>query len=82
MRQAHPLIFPCDICGNACKAGAGVHGYQKIAGYALTVCKSCFQNSHEGWARAHEEAFEMHLELKGIPLPPRNPNGWYPREPG
>jgi hypothetical protein len=81
MRQAHALIFPCDICGNGCKAGAGVHGYQKIPGYALTVCKSCFQNSHDGWAPAHEEAFEMHLESKGIPLPPRNANGWYPREP-
>jgi hypothetical protein len=81
MREAHVLTFPCDICGTGCKAGAGVHGHQKIPGYALTVCKGCFQNNHDGWAPAHEEAFENHLEAKGIPLPPRNGEGRYPREP-
>ena len=80
MRQAHVLMFPCDICGTRCKAGAGVHGYQKIPGYDLTVCKSCFQKNHDGWAPVHEEAFENHLELKGIPLPTRNTQGRYPRE--
>ena len=81
MRHAQVLTFPCDICAVRCKAGAGVHGYQKIPGYDLTVCKSCFQNNHDGWAPVHEEAFENHLELKGIPLPTRNTQGRYPREP-
>ena len=79
MRQA-PMI-PCDICGARCKAGAGTHGYQRIPGYDLTVCKSCFQGNHDGWAPVHEEAFENHLQLKSIPLPARNAQGWYPREP-
>lgn len=82
MRQAQAASFPCDICGVRCKAGAGVHGYQRIAGYDLTVCKSCFQGSYDGWERTREEAFEYHLELKAIPLPARNAQGLYPREPG
>lgn len=81
MRQAQVPTFPCDICGIRCKAGAGVHGYQRIPGYDLTVCKSCFQGSHGGWAPADEEAFENHMQLKAIPLPARNAQGWYPREP-
>jgi hypothetical protein len=81
MRHAQAPVFPCDICGTRCKAGAGVHGYQRIPGYDLTVCKSCFQNSHDGWASADEEAFENHLTLKAIPLPARNAEGRYPREP-
>ncbi|MET0815284.1 MAG: hypothetical protein ABWX88_08845 [Pseudoxanthomonas sp.] len=81
MRQTQALTFPCDICGIRCKAGAGVHGYQKIPGYDLTVCRSCFQNNYDGWAPEHVEAFEDHLETKGIPFPPRNGNGLYPREP-
>ncbi|RZA34250.1 MAG: hypothetical protein EOP92_16690 [Lysobacteraceae bacterium] len=81
MRHAQVPVFPCDICGTRCKAGAGVHGFQRIPGYDLIVCRNCFQTNHDGWAPMHEEAFENHLALKDIRLPARNAQGWYPREP-
>lgn len=81
MRNKSPEIrVTCQLCGSSYQAGHGVWTGQTIAKYQLSVCNTCYAANWDGWAPGWEEKFIAHLQARGIPVPPRNEKGWFPRE--
>jgi hypothetical protein len=74
------FMFPCDLCGSKFQFGPHVYDGKHIASYQLTVCRSCWESNHDGWAPGLEDVFLAHLKAKGIAVPTRNAQGWFPRE--
>ena len=70
----------CDLCRGEFQYGPGLYEGRWIAKYKLLVCKTCWASNWDGWSPAHEPAFLSHLAKHGIELPPRNADGYYPRE--
>ena len=63
---------PCFICQRNPIAG-------RIARYDIEVCRTCFEDNWNGWARQHEARIAEHLREKGLPVPVRNVFGLFPR---
>jgi hypothetical protein len=75
------FMFPCDLCGSAVQMGPHAYKGRTWPHYKMLVCNLCHDANWDGIAPSREQVFERHLNLNGIPLPPRNEKGWYPRDP-
>lgn len=73
-------MFTCQLCRSSYQMGPGRYDGKTIPRWQLSVCGTCYQSNAEGWGPTVEDAFVRHLEGKGIPLPGRNADGWYPRD--
>lgn len=80
MNNPDIIMFPCDICGQQFQFGCHVYDGKFIPTYKLTVCITCFNANHDGWAPHYEQKILSHLERNRVKLPERNENGWLPRE--
>ena len=47
--------------------------------YDFSVCRGCWSENWDGWARDHETRIIEHLKQKGLPVPVRNVWGLFPR---
>lgn len=72
-------IFHCDMCASGFRMGPHVYEGRFLSAYSLTVCGSCFEGNWDGWNPRWEPKLKAHLARLGIPLPPRNAAGLYPR---
>lgn len=75
-----PYQVRCDICGAIHYQGMGVYPLRKVSGYGLFCCDACYEGNWDGWNPRHEAKLLAHLKAQGIEPPPRNGNGWLPRE--
>ena len=62
----------CFICEQNPVAG-------RVARYDIEVCRDCWEDNWNGWARKHEPRIVEHLMRKGLPVPVRNVFGLLPR---
>jgi len=69
----------CDLCDRLFLFGPGRYKGKYIQRYEMTLCNSCFKRNWDGFAPGLEVQFIAHMKSKGIALPERNDNGWYPR---
>lgn len=75
------FMFKCDVCGSSYQ-----HGPHKFQGHRLklygdiSACDTCWQGNHDGWVPHYEKRMLAHLERQGLPIPPRNDKGFYPRD--
>jgi hypothetical protein len=60
----------------------GRHDYRgkTIARYKITVCSGCYEGNWDGWAPHYEAKLLSHLDALGLPHPPRQKNGFLPRD--
>jgi ribosome-binding protein aMBF1 (putative translation factor) len=80
MNDPDKIMFPCDICGQPFQFGRHIYNGKVIHTYELTVCRTCYDSNHDGWAPHYEQKILKHLKEKGIKVPERNESGWLPRE--
>jgi hypothetical protein len=73
------IMETCAMCGSSFQFGPHIYDGKFIAAYQISVCRSCFESNWDGWAPHYEARLEAHLKAKGIPLPNRNAEGFYPR---
>ena len=62
----------CFICQRNPIAG-------RVARYDIEVCRDCWENNWNGWAKQHEARIAQHLKGKGLAVPVRNVFGLFPR---
>jgi hypothetical protein len=74
------IMLGCGLCGAQFQFGPHVYDGKHISRYQLTICRSCWSGNHDGYGPAVEKQFLAHLKAKGIPVPARNADGWFPRE--
>lgn len=74
------FMMNCGLCGRAFQYGPHRYEGKHIPRYQLTVCEPCWQGNWDGWAPHLEAQIIEHLQARGLPIPPRNENGWLPRE--
>jgi hypothetical protein len=84
MKSQNPqdrLMFDCDVCDRPYQHGRHVYeGKPLSAAYGHSfVCPICYEGNHDGWHPSLEPAVLALLERKGLPVPPRLPNGLLPR---
>lgn len=70
----------CSICSNSFQFGPNIYRGQKIKGYEIMVCNTCYAANWDGWAPHLEHKLVEHLGNSQISVPPRNSQGWLPRE--
>ena len=70
----------CGICGHLHDYGHGHYDLRKVAGYEFRVCGVCWDANWDGWNSRHDADIAAHLKRDGLPVPPRLPNGLFPRE--
>ena len=75
-----PYMETCFLCGEQFQFSAGVYAGAHISGYKVMVCGICYDGNREGWASHREWQLIAHLKREGTPVPPRNAQGWLPRE--
>lgn len=75
----HKIMADCQMCDRQFEFGHGRYRGKVIPAYRLTVCNICFETNWDGWGPALEPRFEAHLKSHGLPIPQRNPAGYYPR---
>jgi len=74
------IVEKCDVCGASYQ-----HGPHRFEGHRLALygdifaCDTCWNGNHDGWAPQYESVLLGHLKRKGLPVPPRNANGFLPR---
>lgn len=73
------LQIPCDLCRSKVAFGGGHYDGHTLPHYDMFLCHRCYSMNWDGIAPLYEPIFEKHLSSKGIPLPRRNAQGWYPR---
>jgi hypothetical protein len=74
------FMYNCGLCGTEFQFGPGVYAGKLISCYQLTVCLGCWDGNWDGAGPSAEGRLLAHLKQKGIPIPPRNEQGWLPRE--
>ena len=67
--------FICYACGEVMDSQKLVY----VWGYDMWVHKSCFDESEKGWTIGEAKILE-HLKANRITVPPKNSNGWLPRD--
>ena len=67
--------FACFRCGKSLNSATIVF----IWGYEMWVHMACFDESEQGWTLG-EERIREHLRKCYIEVPPRNAQGWLPRD--
>lgn len=70
----------CELCHSEFQFGPHRYDGKHIARYQMTVCRTCYQANHDGWAPAWEERVLAVLKEKGLPVPERNAEGYLPRD--
>lgn len=75
-----PHEVKCDICGAIHYQGKGVYPLRKVSGYELFCCNVCYAGNWDGWNPRYEAMLLEQLKKIGVEPPPRNKNGWLPRE--
>ncbi len=74
-------LHPCELCHNKYKDGRNIHEGHMLKSYGeIMVCPSCWNSNWDGWAPHKAALLEKIMEEKGLPLPPRNEQGFLPRE--
>lgn len=78
--DATRIMYPCISCGRQFQFGP--HRYDgkvaKLYGNA-PVCNTCWNANSDGWGPSVESKLLTVLKEMGLPVPPRNENGWLPR---
>jgi len=69
----------CDLCGHSFQFGPHRYDGQYLKHYKMILCNGCYEGNWDGFAPGLEAKFIAHMKSKGIALPERNDNGWYPR---
>lgn len=72
--------FSCFCCNNEFQFSHGNYRGEKIIGYEIMVCESCYEANWDGWSPHIENKLIQHLENSGIRVPLRNNQFWLPRE--
>ena len=73
-------VVKCCCCRSDFQFGPHVYDGRKVRGYEILVCRSCYDGNWDGWSPVHERSILASLSDRGIAPPPRNANGWLPRE--
>jgi hypothetical protein len=63
----------CHLC-------LGAPSAHRVAGYSISVCKSCWQAAERGWPKQWEDTLFAALGRAGLLIPDRNRAGRLPRE--
>ena len=74
--------YPCELFDfHKYKDGPHVHEGHVLHRYGgIAVCSTCWNGNEDGWSPNCEERLLRILKEKGLKEPPRNANGWLPRE--
>ena len=80
MSDSNQIEASCDLCDEMDSAGNGDWSVSVLPHYNLTVCKACYRGSYDGFGPVAEPSFVAHMRKHNLNLPPRNENGWYPRD--
>jgi hypothetical protein len=51
----------------------------RIPRYDIEVCRRCWEDNWNGWAKEHEARIAEHLRRNELPVPVRNVFGLFPR---
>ncbi len=78
-RKMGKVIEQCDLCGDSFQYGTQRYDGQYLPHYEMFLCEGCYKGNWDGFAPGLEVQFIAHMKSKGIALPERNDNGWYPR---
>ena len=70
----------CELCGARFQFGPHLYDGKHTRCYSLTICARCWDGNRDGYGPAVEKQFLAHLKAHGIPVPPRNAHGCFPRE--
>lgn len=73
------VMLACDMCGKNYQHGPHQYEGHNIPLYGISVCESCWRGNWDGWAPHLEDQLLSHLKKNGLPIPPRNSKGWFPR---
>ncbi len=63
-----------------CYLCLGGPGRQRVKGYNIWVCQSCWQRAAKGWPKEYEPSLFQALQRAGLLIPDRNPLKLLPRE--
>lgn len=73
-------MYPCFTCGMSFQFGPHRYAGRHIRAYRINVCQPCYSGNWDGWSPAYEAKLLAHLAEKGLPVPPRNGEGYLPRD--
>ena len=73
-------VETCICCQRSFQFGPSTYEGRHLPGYKMMVCRDCYDANWDGWAPHYEGFILKHLREKGIQPPPRNANGWLPRD--
>lgn len=78
------VIFPSNSIDRFClickREGRHETAVYHVDGYDFDVCWAHWEGNWDGWGPFFELAILEHLKENKIPMPPRNAEGWLPRE--
>lgn len=74
------IMHRCPLCNSLYQQGPGRYEGHISRRYQLEVCDVCWKGNWDGWNPRHEGFLLLHLKEKGLEVPPRNANGYLPRE--
>lgn len=74
------VTYPCFICGQRFPFGPHRYEGKHVRAYRMNVCMPCWSGNWDGWAPHHEAKLLERLSDKGLPIPPRNDEGFLPRD--
>jgi hypothetical protein len=74
------ITYACFACGRVFEMGPQTYDGTFIPRYDIRVCRTCYVENWDGWGPFIERRLLAHLKESGIAVPPRNANGWLPRD--
>ena len=80
MNNPDKIMLSCATCGQQFQFGRNIYDGKFIPIYNITVCRTCYNSNHDGWAPHYERKILMHIKEEGISEPKRNKDGLLPRE--
>lgn len=79
MASMEPVYLECPLCGQTYQYGPQTYEGRPLSKYGITVCSSCFEGNHDGWAPRREKQILEILRERDLPVPERNKLGLLPR---